>query len=437
MQRYDWSQLTAAEQTQLMERPALTQRPELAANVRAIVERVRSTGDAALREYTTQFDRVTLDALCVSAEEMAAAHATVAPQALAALQRAHAQIEIFHRAQRPTPLDVTVAPGIRCERQFRAIDRVGLYVPAGSAPLPSTVLMLGVPAQIAGCATRVLCSPPRADGSIDPHILVAATFCGIDHIYKIGGAQAVAAMAYGTATIPKVDKIFGPGNAWVTAAKQLVAHDPAGAACDMPAGPSEVLVIADAQANPTFVAADLLSQAEHGPDSQVVLVTTDAALADRVAQAIDELLRTLPRREIAAQALINSLAIVVRDLDEALVVSNAYAPEHLIIQVRDPRALMPQVRNAGSVFLGAWSPESVGDYASGTNHVLPTYGFARAYSGLSVEAFGTQITFQELTADGLRDIGPTVETLAGVEQLDAHALAVRVRLAALRAGATP
>jgi histidinol dehydrogenase len=320
---------------------------------------------------------------------------------------------------------------VHCERILRPIPAVGLYVPAGSAPLPSTVIMLAVPARLVGCPTRVLCTPPASDGRANAAVLFAARLCGVEDVFKAGGAQAIAAMAYGTASVPKVDKIFGPGTALTTAAKQLVASDPDGAACDLPAGPSEVLVIADAGANAEFVAADLLAQAEHDTRSQAVLVTDSAELAAATAEALVRQARPLSRGAILAESIGNCRAIVVPDLATAVEVSNLYAPEHLIIQTRAPRDLLAAVVNAGSVFLGEWSPEPMGDYCSGTNHVLPTYGYARAYSGLSVTDFLKRITVQELTADGLRSLGPTAETLANLEGLDAHARAVTLRLAVL------
>jgi histidinol dehydrogenase len=327
------------------------------------------------------------------------------------------------------------APGVRVERVLRPINRVGLYVPAGTAPLPSTALMLGVPARIAGCREVVLCSPARTDGRCDAAVLYAARLTGVHKVFKLGGAQAIAAMAYGTASVPRCDKLFGPGNAWVTEAKLQVAGDPQGAAIDMPAGPSEVLVIADAQANPAFVAADLLSQAEHGPDSQVLLLSPSAALLDAVEAEVARQCASLPRAAIARQALAQSRLIEVDSLQQALAVSNTYAPEHLIVQVEAPRALLDGIESAGSVFLGAWTPESVGDYCSGSNHVLPTYGYARSYSGVSVASYQKQISVQEVSAAGLRAIGPCTATLATAEQLQAHARAVTVRLAALDAAA--
>jgi histidinol dehydrogenase len=318
-----------------------------------------------------------------------------------------------------------------CERITRPISRVGLYVPAGSAPLPSTALMLGVPAQVAGCPETVVCTPPRADGTCDPAVLYALAACGISRVFKVGGAQAIAAMAFGTESVPACDKLFGPGNSYVTEAKRQVSALPDGPAIDMPAGPSEVLVIADASANPEFVAADLLSQAEHGPDSQVLLLADDRAVLEASRDALERQLALLPRADIARTALSKSRLIRVASLAEAVAISNDYAPEHLILNVHEPRTLLPTVENAGSVFLGPWSPEAVGDYCSGTNHVLPTYGYARAWSGVSVASFVKQITVQELSADGLRAIGPSAATLARAESLNAHERAVTLRLAAL------
>ena len=342
----------------------------------------------------------------------------------------------YHEAQLTEPYSVTTSTGVVCERITRPVPAVGLYVPAGTAPLPSTAIMLAVPAALAGCPVRILCTPPRPDGTADPAVLTAAAECGVTEVYKIGGAQAVAAMAYGTESVPKVDKIFGPGNAWVTAAKTEVAADPAGAALDMPAGPSEVLVIADAAADPRAVALDLLSQAEHGEDSQVILVTTSEQLADAADAEIAAALPDLPRRPIMEQSLAHSRTLLVADMDEALEVSNTYAPEHLIMQVDSARDYLDRVTNAGSIFLGPYTPESVGDYCSGTNHVLPTYGYARAYSGLSLADFQKRMSVQELTADGVRGLQPTVSTLARLEGLDAHARAVEVRVERLDDDAT-
>jgi histidinol dehydrogenase len=351
------------------------------------------------------------------------------------MERAADNVRRFHAAQALAPLVLETTPGVRCERIVRPIQAVGIYAPAGTAPLPSAVIMSAVPATLAGCPRRALCSPPGRNGRIDPAVLVAAQLCGIDEVYRVGGAQAIAALAYGTESIPKVDKIFGPGSAWVTAAKQCVAADPHGAALDLPAGPSEVLVIADADARADFVAADLLAQAEHDTVAQAILVTPSAALAERVAEEVEGQQRGLSRHAVLEQSLARSRIIVVDDLATALEVSNLYAPEHLILQVADPRRWLDRVTCAGSVFLGAWTPEPMGDYCSGTNHVLPTFGYARAYSGLSLLDFVKRITVQEITPAGLRDLGPTATTLAGLEGLDAHARAVELRLETLAMGA--
>lgn len=428
---WDWNALDADARRRLLRRPAQDDRAGLERQVAAIVAAVRQDGDAAVRRYTEQFDGVRLEALAVDEAEFAAAEAALTPVQHAAIDRAIANVRRFHEAQRTPPLVVETEPGVRCERYEVPLQAVGMYVPAGLAPLPSAAIMIAVPAAVVGCPTRVMCTPPRRDGRADPAVLVAARRCGVTRVYKAGGAQAIAAMAYGTATVPKVDKICGPGNAWVTAAKQHVANDPDGAALDLPAGPSEVLVIADDSARPAFVAADLLAQAEHDPSAQVVLVTTSVELARRVETEIERQQATLSRASITAAALANSRIILVSDLETAFAVSNAYAPEHLIVEVRDARAWLPHVTAAGSIFLGDWTPESLGDYCSGTNHVLPTYGYARAYSGLSVNDFVRRITVQELTPAGLRSLGPVAQTLAGLEGLDAHANAVAVRLAAM------
>ena len=431
MQRIIWHDLSAAERDALLQRPALAAGAQLRSQVAAIRARVRAEGDRALVELTRELDGVQITDLAVSRDEFAEAKASLQPSERKAIRLAAVNIARFHRAQLPRPLSVETSPGVVCERLTRPIASVGLYVPAGSAPLPSTALMLGVPAHLAGCTTRVLCSPPRADGRVDAAVLFAASICGISTVLRVGGAHAIAAMAYGTETVPRVDKIFGPGNTWVTEAKEQVATDPQGAARDLPAGPSELLVIADARAEPDFVASDLLSQAEHGADSQVILVTTSEALLDRVLAATEVQVRTLGRRDIVRRSLAHSRAILVRNLDVALEVSNRYAPEHLILQIERPREVLDRVVAAGSVFLGPWAPESVGDYCSGTNHVLPTYGFARAYSGLGVTDFLRMMTVQTLTAEGLRKIGPIAERLAALEGLDAHGEAVRKRLKAL------
>lgn len=424
-----WSELSPDEQVALLERPALLNDLTIREQASQIIATVRRDGDVALFDFARQFEGRDLDALQVSSQEFAEAASSLRPAAVDAIDTAIANVRRFHEAQIPAEIDMPVSPGVRCERRRQAIESVGLYVPAGSAPLPSTAIMLTVPAAIAGCPVRVLCTPADPDGRINAASLVAAQRSGITDVYKIGGAQAIAAMAYGTATVPKVARIFGPGNAWVTAAKSIVANDPAGASMDMPAGPSEVLIIADDAAIPAFVAADLLSQAEHGEDSQVLLITTSHKIADETIIRAEDQLRKLTRQSIARSALRHSHVILTKDIAAAIDISNRYAPEHLILQIENPRDVLDRVRNAGSVFLGSWTPESVGDYCSGTNHVLPTYGNARSYSGLGVEQFMRWMTVQELTKDGLHSLAPTVIELAGLEGLDAHAQAVRLRLA--------
>ena len=431
----DWATLDEARRDAILRRPAQRDAAGLLERARRIVEDVRVRGDEALREYSESLDRARLGSFEVTPDEFLRAEAALTGEQRTALQRAIETVSRFHQLQVSGSLRLETAPGVVCERITVPLDAVGLYVPAGTAPLPSTAIMLAVPARIANCPVRVMCTPPRPDGSADATVLVAARLCGVERVFKLGGAQAVAAMAYGTASVPKVVKVFGPGNAWVTAAKQIVAQDADGAALDMPAGPSEVLVVADDTARPAFVAADLLAQAEHSTDAQVVLVTTSSALAESCVREVERQLAALPRRDIAARAIAESRVIVAADLATAMTISNRYAPEHLILQVADPRALITSVRNAGSVFLGAWTPETMGDYCSGTNHVLPTYGHARAYSGLGVPDFVKRITVQELSAQGLATLGPTARTLARLESLDAHAHAVTVRLDALAAEA--
>lgn len=428
---HDWSRLDPAGRIALLRRPAQRDQDETMAGARAIVTRVRHGGDRALLDLTAEHDRVRLTALKVGEDEINAAATALSPNEKRAIEIAIGTVRAFHEAQVQQPIRVQTAPGVVCERITVPLEAIGMYVPAGTAPLPSTALMIGVPAQIAGCERRVLCTPPRRDGKADPGVLYTARACGVTDIFKIGGAQAVAAMAYGTETVPKVDKIFGPGNAWVTAAKLLVAMDPDGAAYDMPAGPSEVLVVADDAAHPEFVASDLLAQAEHSVDAQVLLVTDSRNLAQSVSQEIERQLARLSRGSVIRAALAGSRIILVNCLDTALDVANQYAPEHLIIETERPRDWLPKVRHAGSVFLGAWTPESMGDYCSGTNHVLPTYGYARAFSGLSLADFTRQITVQELTPQGIAGLGPVAQTLAMLEGLDAHANAVTVRLARL------
>jgi histidinol dehydrogenase len=427
----NWSTLSAGQQRNALGRPAQQNSAEFAGSVRDIIQDVRARGDEALFEFTRRFDGVALSTIEVGTAEFAAAETALDREQRAAIDRAIANVRRFHEAQVGSTLRVETAPGVVCERHFRPIDAVGLYVPAGVAPLPSAAIMLAVPARIAGCPTRILCTPPRRDGTADPAVLTIANLCGVRRVFKVGGAQAIAAMAYGTQSVPKVDKVFGPGNAWVTAAKMQVANDPAGAALDLPAGPSEVLVIADATARADFVAADLLAQAEHSADAQAVLVTTSSALAEAIAAQLESQIHSLGRADTLRKSIEHARLFVVDTIDTAIEISNTYAPEHLILQVDNARDWLPKVRNAGSVFLGAWTPETMGDYCSGTNHVLPTYGFARAYSGLSLHDFVKRMTVQELTPDGLRDLGPTAITLAALEGLDAHANAVRVRLSQL------
>ncbi|WP_256773896.1 MULTISPECIES: histidinol dehydrogenase [unclassified Stenotrophomonas] len=429
MNRLTWSQLDAGAQAQALQRPVQAVAGRTRESVAALIAAVRAGGDAALREITLRFDGVAPESFEVSEAEFAAAEQAVSAELRQAMTDAAARIRTFHQAGMSQGYAVETAPGVRCERVVRPIGRVGLYVPAGSAPLPSTALMLGVPAQLAGCREVVLCTPPRKDGSADPAVLVAARLTGVHRVFKLGGAQAIAAMAYGTDSVPACDKLFGPGNSFVTEAKQQVAQDGA-AAIDMPAGPSEVLVIADAGANPAFVAADLLSQAEHGPDSQVLLLTDDAAMLDRVAAEVQAQLARLSRADIAAQALQASQLIRVDSLEQAFQISNRYAPEHLILALREPRAWLEQVEAAGSVFLGDYTPEALGDYCSGTNHVLPTAGAARAYSGVSVASFQNLISVQSATAQGIAAIGGCARVLARAEGLDAHENAVTLRMEA-------
>ncbi len=423
-----WKKLSAARRAAALCRPAQSAQPAVAPTVRAIIAAVRRDGDAALRRFTKKFDGVTLDALRVTDKEFAAAEKSLTRADHAALRAAYLNIHTFHAAQRTPDLRLETQPGIVCEKLVRPIGCVGLYVPGGSAPLPSTALMLGVPSQIAGNPRRVLCTPPEKSGAINSWILCAARLCGLTEVYKVGGAQAIAALAYGTASIPKCDKLFGPGNAFVTAAKQQVAGAIGGVAIDLPAGPSEVLVIADPRANPSFVAADLLSQAEHGPDSQVVLVAFSKNFATRVQARLIKQLADLPRAAIARRVLAQSRIFIAANRAVAVAITNAYAPEHLILQVSHPRGLLADITTAGSVFLGDLTPESLGDYASGTNHVLPTYGWARAYSGLGLADFQRTMTVQSASAAGLKKLGPVVERLALAEGLAAHQRAVRVRL---------
>ncbi|MBR7719101.1 histidinol dehydrogenase [Hymenobacter properus] len=420
----------------LLQRPAAAEAPQVAARVRDIFAQVQAGGDAALLALTAQFDKASLTSVRVTEAEFAAAAGQVPVELQAAIRQAKANIEAFHAAQREPELRVETMPGVACARRAVPVQRIGLYVPGGSAPLFSTLLMLGVPARLAGCPEVVVCTPPQADGTVSPVILFVAQLLGIDSVVKAGGAQAVAALALGTASVPAVDKIFGPGNRYVTAAKQLAAAE-YGVAIDMPAGPSEVLVMADESANPVFVAADLLSQAEHGPDSQVILLSTSQKLIEQVQTELDRQLAGLPRRAVAAEALANSRAILLPDARAMLAFSNKYAPEHLILATDEADAWVGGVTNAGSVFLGHLTPESVGDYASGTNHTLPTGGYARQYSGVSLDSFVKKITFQRLTSQGLKSLAPVVETMAEAEGLSAHARAVSLRLTSMADNVAP
>ncbi|HCG7313518.1 TPA: histidinol dehydrogenase [Vibrio parahaemolyticus] len=419
-----WQSLSEEQQDAILERPAIAEGANITAAVADVIAKVRTQGDAALFELTEKFDRVKPESIRVPSKEINAASERLSAGMKQALEQAYSNIAKFHKAQKPQPIKVETQPGVMCEQVTRPIQKVGLYIPGGSAPLPSTVLMLGVPAKIAGCRKVVLCSPPP----IADEILYVAKLCGIDEVYNVGGGQAVAAMAYGTKSVSKVDKIFGPGNAYVTEAKRQVSNDFRGAAIDMPAGPSEVLVIADETADPDFIAADLLSQAEHGPDSQVVLVTPSPIVADQVTDAVQRQLKALSRADIAQKALASSLIIISESITQAVSISNYYGPEHLIVQTKNPRELLPLLDNAGSIFLGDWSPESAGDYASGTNHVLPTYGYTRTYSSLGLADFSKRMTVQELSAEGLQNLAPTVVTMAEAEGLDAHKRAVTIRV---------
>ena len=426
MKRYKYSDLNASDIKKLVQRnvdPA----NEVRAIVEEVIDDVKRNGDKALVSYAAKFDKVELDQLYLNRDELTAIAALVTDEQKAALQIAYDNIYKFHHAQLKAEDKIETMPGVTCWREIRPIEKVGLYIPGGSAVLPSTFLMLGIPARIAGCHEIIVCSPPQKDGKVNAFIAFVALMLGIDKVYLAGGAQAVAAMAYGTETIAKVDKIFGPGNQFVTRAKTIV-QSTTTTAIDMPAGPSEVLVIADNSALPAFVAADLLAQCEHGADSQAILVCTSPEIADRVMIEVDQQIPTLPRAEIVKRALANSYSVITNTLDEAMAFSNAYAPEHLILATSQWTALTGKILNAGSVFLGNLTPESAGDYASGTNHTLPTSAFARAYSGVSVDSFVKKITFQHITPEGLKNIGPTVEVLAALEGLDAHKNAITVRM---------
>lgn len=431
-----WNQLSIAERRLVLARPQQRQEnnqtmtadgepQQFEQMVSEIIRQIRLNGDMALRQFTGKFDGVRLDDFLVSPAEIGASEA-LAAESKQAIAIAWKNIDNFHQQQTPQGYQQD-HDGIVCGRRYISLQRVGLYIPGGSAPLVSTLLMLAVPARLAGCRNISLATPPLADGRIHPALLFAAKFCGIDTIYKVGGAQAIAALAYGTESIAKVDKIFGPGNKWVTEAKMQISRDPAGAAMDMPAGPSEVLIIADADAHPDFVASDLLAQCEHDADSHAVLITTSLAVAERAIECIASQSEKLSRQNILEKSLANAAIVVAEDLETCFALSNQYAPEHLILQIKEPRKYLERIYNAGSVFLGPWSPEALGDYASGPNHVLPTFGFARSYSGLGVESFMKSITFQEVSKQGLLNLAPTVEHLAKIEGLDAHGNSVALR----------
>jgi histidinol dehydrogenase len=429
-----WAALSQVEKTNLLRRPSKGKDPSFCAAVQEIIEQVKRNKDGAVRDYTKKFDGISLTDLQVNRKEFDEAYAQVTDEEVAALVKAKTQIAKFHQAQMPLNIEMETAPGILCKKIQRPIEAVGLYIPGGTAPLVSTVLMLGVPASIAGCTTKVICTPPNQGGKINPYILVAADLCGVDQVFKAGGAQGIAALAYGTESIPKTDKIFGPGNQWVTQAKILVAQDPQGATIDMPAGPSEVLVVVDQTSDAEFAAIDLLSQAEHGTDSQVILVSSSQEKTLEVIKELEKNLKQLSRRDVATRSLDNAKFINVEQSNDVIDVIEAYAPEHLILLSADAQDIAPKIRNAASVFVGPWSPESVGDYASGPNHVLPTGGFSRGTSGLGTEAFMKSTTYQQLTPRGLQSIGSAVETIASIEGLGAHRLAVSKRLERLKRG---
>jgi len=426
MKTYNYSDLNKDEISKLVQRnvdPA----DEIRGIVEEILAKVKLHGDKALYDYALKFEHIVLDKLYLTQNELTEIANGVSPEQKAALDTAYKNIYTFHQTQLKTEDKVETMPGVTCWRELRPIEKVGLYIPGGTAVLPSTFLMLGIPARIAGCHEVVVCTPPSKDGKVNPFIAYVALLLNVDKVYLSGGAQAIGAMAYGTESIPKTDKIFGPGNQFVTKAKTII-QSTTTTAIDMPAGPSEVLVIADDTANPVFIAADLLAQAEHGVDSQAVLVTNSATIAEQTLKELTQQLLVLPRAEIAAKAIENSYIVVTNDLDEAMQFSNQYAPEHLILTTENWQQIAPKIINAGSVFLGNLTPESVGDYASGTNHTLPTSSYAKAYSGVSVDSFVKKITFQHITPDGIRNIGPTVEILAELEGLQAHKNAVTVRM---------
>ncbi|HVW95141.1 MAG TPA: histidinol dehydrogenase [Mucilaginibacter sp.] len=426
MKTFKYSELSAADIKKLVQRNADPSN-EIRVIVEDIINHVRQNGDSAMVDYALKYDKVSIEKLYLEREDLVEIASTVSADQQSALEIAYRNIELFHRSQLKNEDKVETMPGVTCWREIRPIEKVGLYIPGGSAVLPSTFLMLGIPARLAGCSEIIVCSPPQKNGKVNAFIAYVAILLGVERIYLAGGAQAIAAMAYGTETIEKVDKIFGPGNQFVTMAKTIV-QSTTTTAIDMPAGPSEVLVIADDTADPAFVAADLLAQAEHGMDSQSILVCTSETIAEQVFAELDRQLPVLPRAEIAAKAIENSYAVIAKDLDEALKFSNAYAPEHLILATDNWQTLTERIINAGSVFLGDQTPESAGDYASGTNHTLPTSSHARAYSGVSVDSFVKKITFQHITPEGLKKIGPSIETLSELEGLQAHRNAVSIRI---------
>lgn len=427
LKRYFWDTLDEQARKEALARPASILSEEIISSCRAILADVKAEGDAAVRRYTQKFDKIDLADMRVSEQELADAD-NIPQEIKDALSVAYKNIRSFHEAQKPREVALETFPGVQCRQVYHPLDAVGLYIAGGSAPLFSTMLMLGIPSQIAGCERRIVCSPPGKDGSINPITLYAAKLCGISEIYKIGGVQAIGAMAFGTQTVPRVAKICGPGSPYILGSKLLVSSDPDGAAIDLPAGPSEVLVIADESADASFIAADLLSQAEHGPDSQVILATDSEDLAERTDKELRRQLAELPRRALAETSIGLSKAFITSDLESCVAISNAYAPEHLIINTRDPQRFLPQVRNAGSVFLGAYTPEVAGDYASGTNHALPTYGYGRNFGGVTLQTFLRSMSVQEISREGLQGLGKTIQIMAEAEGLDAHARAVKIRL---------
>ena len=427
-QLINWQTLSPQQKNSVLARPAIADSALLSTQVANILSQVKSQGDKAIFALTEQFDGIALSTLSVTSAQVAQAKLALTDKRLKAIHTAYKQIKSFHSAQKASDITVETTPGVKCTLKTEAIESVGLYIPAGSAPLPSTVLMLGVPAQLSGCKRTALVCPPDKKGKLANEVLVAAQLCGITEIYTVGGAQAIAALAYGTQSIPAVNKVFGPGNRYVTEAKKQLSQQVAGFAIDMPAGPSEVLVIADKHANAAFIAADLLSQAEHGADSQVILLTDSETLIAQVASELETQVALLSRKEIAEQALKQSRLILTKDMAQAVEVSNRYGPEHLILQTEEPQTLLKDLRNAGSIFVGAYTPESAGDYASGTNHVLPTYGYSKVISSLSLADFSRRYTVQEISKEGLRGLAECIIELTDAEGLDAHQRAVTIRL---------